>query len=359
MMPAIGIHHTATSDEAWDGPGNVARLKTDQDRKYYARMFAWQDPDGDPKTKAAYKFPHHNVDGDGNPGAANIKGCQSGIGVLNGAMGGAKIPDGDRQAVYNHLAAHLKDADIEPADLRSYDLPVELISQAGVERRYSSQAELRADDQAGIIEGYAAVFDQPSEDLGGFIEIIEPGAFKKTIQEADIRALFNHDPNYVLGRNRAGTLRLAEDAHGLQFEVKLPDTTWARDLLQTVRRGDVSQASFGFQTVRDRWKIIEDQDEVMRKRTLLEVKLFDVSPVTYPAYPQTGVNARSLAEMFVARMERESDPDVICYLREQLSQLMSTMAPVQEDHPIDDEPDGQVASRYDQLRLELKKLNLV
>src|SRR3972149_769352 len=106
-MSAIAVHHTETDDGAWDGPANEARLKVDAGEVYYKSAFAWQDPDGDPETKAAYKFPHHLVDEDGNVGAANGKACQTGCGVLNGGMGGAKIPDADRQGVSNHLAAPL------------------------------------------------------------------------------------------------------------------------------------------------------------------------------------------------------------------------------------------------------------
>lgn len=150
--------------------------------------------------------------------------------------------------------------------------------------------ELRVSDDKKKIRGYAAVFNQWSEDLGGFREKIRPGAFSKTIKEADVRALFNHDPNYVLGRNKAGTLRLTEDDKGLEIEVDPPETQWARDLLISIDRGDINQMSFGFSTVKDEWG--GDKGEATRE--LVEVKLFDVSPVTYPAYPQTVVGVRSV-----------------------------------------------------------------
>ncbi len=138
------------------------------------------------------------------------------------------------------------------------------------------------------ITGQAAVFNVWSEDLGGFKEKIAVGAFKKSLQESDIRALFNHDPNIVLGRNKAGTLSLAESVDGLDIEILPPDTQIARDLVTSVRRGDVSQMSFGFQTIKDLWK------DNHTKRILTEAKLFDVSLVTFPAYSQTSVQARSL-----------------------------------------------------------------
>ena len=159
------------------------------------------------------------------------------------------------------------------------------------ERRGLEISELRADADGGTIQGYAAIFDDWSEDLGGFREIIRAGAFKKTIKDgADVRALFNHDPNLLLGRTRSGTLVLIEDNRGLHMTITPPDTEWARGLRESIKRGDVSQSSFAFSTVSDNW-FTEDEKP---KRELLEVKLFDVSPVTYPAYPQTTVGSRAL-----------------------------------------------------------------
>ena len=110
--------------------------------------------------------------------------------------------------------------------------------------------ELRIkDDKDAVIVGHASVFDSWSETLGGmfpFKEIVRKGAFKDTIQEDDIRALFNHDPNYVLGRNKAGTLELEEDEVGLKVKITPPNTSWAKDLTESIRRGDISQMSIGF-----------------------------------------------------------------------------------------------------------------
>jgi len=113
---AIPSHATDTVDKSWDAAGNVKRLKSDQDYSYYRRMFAWVDPEGDRTKKTSYKFPHHEVDGSGNIGAANIRGCIATIAALNGARGGTNIPDKDRKGVWNHVAKHLRDAGIEPAD---------------------------------------------------------------------------------------------------------------------------------------------------------------------------------------------------------------------------------------------------
>lgn len=170
----------------------------------------------------------------------------------------------------------------------------EMPEQPKHELRFIHFAELRADaggeSEAPRIRGYAALFDTWSEDLGWFREKIQPGAFADTIKVADIRALWNHDPNYVLGRNRSDTLRLSEDEKGLAVDITPPDTQWARDLMTSMKRHDINQMSFAFQAVRDEWNYDSDPLE----RTLIECKLFDVAVVTYPAYTATSAGVRSL-----------------------------------------------------------------
>lgn len=166
------------------------------------------------------------------------------------------------------------------------------------ERRYVTLDSLQVEERDGqppVIRGHAAVFDKWSEDLGGFRERILHGAFASAILEDDVRALFNHDSNMVLGRNRSGTLRMAEDDWGLSVEIDPPDTQWARDLLVSMRRGDITQMSFGFKVEKggQSW----GKDDQGSTRTLTKVRLFDVSPVTYPAYPQTDVAVRELSEI--------------------------------------------------------------
>lgn len=182
-----------------------------------------------------------------------------------------------------------------------------------LERRCIVLKELRvvngeASSQEPTIEGYAAVFDSWSESLGGnepFIEKVCKGAFEQTIQEDDIRALFNHDPNYVLGRNVAGTLTLQEDEKGLLVRITPPQTQWAKDLLVSIARGDITQMSFGFTVELDRWSYEEGKDV----RELLKVKLFDVSPVTFPAYTQTECGLRSLEEVFKSYKQVKEERD--------------------------------------------------
>lgn len=179
-----------------------------------------------------------------------------------------------------------------------------------IERRSFRVADLRvAVDPAGKeppkLQGYAAVFNQLSEDLGGFREQIAPGAFKNTLANDDIRALFNHDPNMVLGRNKAGTLRAREDQNGVAFEVDVPDTQCGRDLLVSVKRGDISQCSFAFTTNSDTWNNGADGTVT---RTLNDVTCMDLSPVTYPAYPQTSVKARSYIESLKESQGKQGVP---------------------------------------------------
>lgn len=166
-----------------------------------------------------------------------------------------------------------------------------------IERRAFTVDELRvqrgSDGAPSKIIGHAAVFNQLSEDLGGFREQIAPGAFAEAVKSDDVRALWNHNPDHILGRNLAKTLILSEDSRGLAIEIIPPDTQMARDLMVSMERGDVTQMSFGF-SVRANGQNWGKDDAGNAIRTLTRVRLFDVSPVTYPAYPQTDVAVRSL-----------------------------------------------------------------
>lgn len=157
--------------------------------------------------------------------------------------------------------------------------------------------EFRADGDAPKIAGHAALFNTDADIGGYYTERILPGAFAETIGKDDIRALFNHNPDYVLGRNKANTLSLSEDERGLAVEISPPDTQTARDLMTSIRRGDVSQMSFGFYTLDAEWKTENGHDV----RVLKTLQLFDVSPVTFPAYAQTDVSVRSATEIMADR----------------------------------------------------------
>lgn len=150
---AIASHSTATSEDAWDGPGNKARLRNDETAPYYRKAFAWVDPEADADTKSAYKFIHHEVGGDGEISAANMRGCSAGIAVLNGGRGGTTIPDEDRQGVWNHLAAHLRDGDREPPPLDELADPIE-----------NEDDPLAEVDWAGVLGEYAR-YNAPEPNL--------------------------------------------------------------------------------------------------------------------------------------------------------------------------------------------------
>lgn len=164
-----------------------------------------------------------------------------------------------------------------------------------VERRtYSATIEYRAEGEKPVITGYAALFDSESEDLGGFVEVIDRRAFDNT-DMSDVRALFNHDPNFVLGRTTNNTLRLEVDERGLRYEITPPNTQMIRDLvLEPMRRGDVSQSSFGF-TIRASTPSADAQGKITSTVTDID-RLFDVSPVTFPAYQMTEATARNIEQ---------------------------------------------------------------
>ena len=174
-----------------------------------------------------------------------------------------------------------------------------------IERRILCR-EVRV-DQSGekpVIRGYAALFNTLSEDLGGFREQLAAGAFSDALSNSDVRALINHDPNLVLGRDRSGTLAMREDATGLQVEISPPDTQYARDLVEVMKRGDVSQMSFAFTVAKEDQAWTRDGTGPWLRTIKRISRLFDVSVVTYPAYPQTSAAVRALED--VQRTESES-----------------------------------------------------
>ncbi|MGE3487920.1 MAG: HK97 family phage prohead protease [Nitrospira sp.] len=154
----------------------------------------------------------------------------------------------------------------------------------GVTRRAAGEGE----QEVRLLTGYAAVFDTLSVELWGFRERIAKGAFGNSLGD-DVRALWNHDTNHVLGRTTNATLRLAEDEIGLHVEIDPPSSPMADSFVASVERGDVNQMSFAFRTLEDTW---DEDEEGQLIRTLTKVKLYEVSPVTFPAYPATSISAR-------------------------------------------------------------------
>ncbi len=239
------------------------------------------------------------------------------------------------------------------------------------ERRCSDLDEFRFDADKNEITGYAARFNVWSEEMWGFKERIHSGAFAKTIKEGDVRLLFNHDPNFILARTSNGTMTLEEDKKGLLYTATLPDTTYAKDLKESIKRGDISQNSFGFRVIKDKWKISDDKNK-LDERTLTEVKLFDVSPVTFPAYPQTSVKVRTILKEagidydIIGTMwskedkgiltvdERQEVLEIIKLLHDKFT-IVDTKEPIADNHSEDVvEPSRSLA--LTQIRIKLLKI---
>lgn len=184
-----------------------------------------------------------------------------------------------------------------------------------IERRFvpaGQTAEMRVAvraDGGPMLVGYAAVFYDPADAgteyrlWGDVYERILPGAFDRAVKEDDVRALFNHEASIILGRNKAGTLRLFVDAKGLRYEADPPDTEQARAVIEAIRRGDVSGSSFGF--LPDKTRFLEEQRDG-KMVTVVEreaVELFDVSPVTFPAYASASSGLRSAGDCPTTRAD--------------------------------------------------------
>lgn len=160
------------------------------------------------------------------------------------------------------------------------------------EIRFGLKPEVRAREGQRRITGYAAVFNSPVSFSANFREVILPGAFRRSLNiGADVRALVEHDPALIIGRSKAGTLRLREDDRGLLVEILPPDTQPGRDVLTSLERGDLDQMSFaGFVTGEK-----EEKTDGVWTRSVTEVELLDVSVVAFPAYESTSAQARSRA----------------------------------------------------------------
>ena len=156
-------------------------------------------------------------------------------------------------------------------------------------RSIASKFETRESEEGLFIEGYFSVFNSTYELWPGATESVAPGAFANTLG-GDIRALIDHETRLVLGRNKSGTLELREDSHGLWGRVKInPNDQDAVNLYERVKRGDVDQCSFGFDIVKEDTEVRDDGSVHWPIR---EVKLYEVSVVTFPAYTETSVSAR-------------------------------------------------------------------
>lgn len=175
-----------------------------------------------------------------------------------------------------------------------------------LERRFAGESRATADQRT--IRGYAVVFHALSQDLGGFREIIKPEAVDRTLSEAlDVRALVDHDAGKVIGRTRSGTLLLRKDHHGLRVEIEAADTTAGRDILESVRRGDVTGMSFAFRTLTDSWR--EEAGDAIRE--VEDMRISEVSIVSFPAYQQTSV---AVAQRSLAAFRQEAGSPRLTWL---------------------------------------------
>ena len=151
---------------------------------------------------------------------------------------------------------------------------------------------IQVDAENRTVTGYFALFNERSLDLGGFTEVIAPGAFTRSLtNNPDVLALVDHDPRKLLGRTSSGTLQVHEDQRGLAFSVSLPDTSYANDLRCLMDRGDIKACSFGFVCEADDWSKDTDGTQI---RTVKSVRLIEGSIVATPAYPSTTAQLRSL-----------------------------------------------------------------
>jgi Escherichia/Staphylococcus phage prohead protease len=301
-MGAIRHTQTATSDTAWDETDHEQRLGgRKRTPGQLGAAYGWVDTGGDASSKASYRYLHHLVDASsGSVGAASTRACLSGIAKLNGAGGvDTGIPEGDRPAVYEHLARHLTDAGMNAPKLRLVDPDVDFAPT--MERRFTLfPVEMRVANDRPVIAGYAAVFDKTSHNLGGFVERVAPSFFNeaRSMGWPDVLARFNHEDNMLLGTSSARTLRLKTDDTGLAYEIDPPKSR--ADVVELIERGDVRQSSFAFRAAKDEWTL---SDEGYPLRILHSGQIMDIAPVTRAAYPDTTSAIRSLAEQMGADPE--------------------------------------------------------
>jgi HK97 family phage prohead protease len=200
-----------------------------------------------------------------------------------------------------------------------------------------------ASDGDGLrFSGYAAVFDSASEDLGGFTEIIAPGAFKRSLgqRKDDIKMFLNHNWDILLASRKAGSLQLKEDAYGLHVDAEFVDTAEARNVSALVQRGDIHAMSFGFQPV------TSDSEEGGKRVVQRELKLYEVSPVTaWPAYRATSASVRHLADLVqvdedtitsALRVLTSADGVLTDEQRDLLTRAISARSPVPVGTPLRD-----------------------
>ena len=197
-------------------------------------------------------------------------------------------------------------------------------------RNLPGVVEFRASDNGvGKLEGYAAVYNRLSQNLGGFVEQVHPDAFRKSLADnVPVVARLNHQDSGLLGTTESGTVRLSSDGTGLRYSVDLPDTSVGRDVAVLAKRGDLRYSSFAFRTISDEWGTTPDDFPL---RTLTGAQLIDVAPVVTPAYRDTSTGLRMLAERINRPFEEVMEAAKAGELRSLLGEPQNDDTDVQEN----------------------------
>ena len=229
-------------------------------------------------------------------------------------------------------------------------------------RDFETQFEIREEGDGMTFVGYAAKFDQPSENLGGFVEYVERGAFSRSLKSRnDVMLLWNHDAGQPLASTRSGTMKLTEDEIGLRVEARLPETTLGKDLAILLRDKIVGKMSFGFNVIKDSWNAEGNE------RRLKSVRLFEVSAVVWPAYTQTSAAVRGLDkvaqrasvdadELADVMLKIEEGADLTPDQAELMKSVVERLAPAPEETLTEEPQPSLLAVKQKQLDLLLKRI---
>lgn len=229
-------------------------------------------------------------------------------------------------------------------------------------RDFETQFEIREEGDGMTFVGYAAKFDQPSENLGGFVEYVERGAFSRSLKSRnDVMLLWNHDAGEPLASTRSGTMKLTEDEVGLRVEARLPQTTRGKDLAILLRDGIVGKMSFGFNVIKDAW------NSEGTERRLKSVRLFEVSAVVWPAYTSTSASVRGLDkvaqraavdadELADVMLKIEEGADLSPEQAELMKSVVDRLAPAPEETVSEEPQPSLLAVKQKQLDLLLKRI---
>jgi HK97 family phage prohead protease len=229
-------------------------------------------------------------------------------------------------------------------------------------RDFETEFEIREEGDGMTFVGYAAKFDQPSENLGGFVEYVERGAFSRSLKSRnDVMLLWNHDAGQPLASTRSGTMKLTEDDIGLRVEARLPQTTLGKDLAILLRDGIVGKMSFGFNVIKDAW------NSEGTERRLKSVRLFEVSAVVWPAYTSTSASVRGLDkvaqrasvdadELADVMLKIEEGADLTPDQAELMKSVVERLAPAPEPAVTEEPQPSLLAVKQKQLDLLLKRI---